>query len=281
MSQAPAESSPAPILIKEREDSILIARMNRPERMNAMGGGLREALEDAWFEFRDDPKLKVMIITGVGDRAFCAGADLRENDKKARELGAQSAQALIDAQRAAGIAPSFTANNFHLYKPVIAAINGWCLAGGCEMALGCDLRIIERHAKMGLPEVKRGMGAKATTHKLHFLTYLASGLEIVWTGDPVTAERAVELGLANEVVPTGQSVERAKEIARAICRRPMSYVQYHKERVFQSVGVPLAQALAMEQRYPPHQSEDYRRGLIASLASPLPGWAGAARPYEA
>ena len=274
MPQSQTENSPAPILIKEREEGILIARMNRPERMNAMGGGLREALEDAWFEFRDDPALKVMIITGVGDRAFCAGADLRENDKRARELGAQSAQALIDAQRSAGIAPSFTANNFHLYKPVIAAINGWCLAGGCEMAMGCDIRIIESHAKMGLPEVKRGMGAKATTHKLHFLTYLASGLEIVWTGDPLTADRAVELGIANEVVPTGHSVERARQIAREICRRPMTYVQYHKERVLQSLGVPLAHALAMEQRFPPHESEDYQRGLQASLESTLPGWPG-------
>jgi enoyl-CoA hydratase/carnithine racemase len=274
MSQSQTETAPAPILLKEREDGILIARMNRPERMNAMGGGLREALEDAWFEFRDDPALKVMIITGVGTRAFCAGADLRENDKKARELGAQSAQALIDAQRGATIAPSFTANNFHLYKPVIAAINGWCLAGGCEMALGCDMRIIESHAKMGLPEVKRGMGAKATTHKLYFLTYLSAGLEIVWTGDPVTAERAVELGIANEVVATGQSVERAKAVAREICRRPMSYVQYHKERLLQSLGVPLDYALAMEQRFPPHQGEDYRRGLQASLASKLPGWPG-------
>ncbi|MBM3343913.1 MAG: enoyl-CoA hydratase/isomerase family protein [Betaproteobacteria bacterium] len=269
MSQA---ETTAPILIKEREDGILIARMNRPERMNALGGGLREALEAAWFEFRDDDALKVMIITGVGDRAFCAGADLRENDKKARELGAQSAQALLDAQRSAAIAPSFTGNNFHLYKPVIAAINGWCLAGGCEMAMGCDMRIIERHAKMGLPEVKRGMGAKATTHKLHFLTYLASGLEIVWTGDPVTAQRAVELGLANEVVPTGQSVERARAIARDMCRRPLQYVRYHKERFFQSIGVPLDYALAMEQRFPPHETEAYREGLKASLAAKLPGW---------
>lgn len=274
MAKPASPASPTPLLIKERDEGIFIARMNRPERMNAMGGGLREALEDAWFEFRDDSKLKVMIITGVGERAFCAGADLRENDKKARELGAQSAQALIDAQRRAVIAPSFTANNFHLYKPVIAAINGWCLAGGCEMALGCDMRIIERHAKMGLPEVKRGMGAKATTHKLHFLTHLASGLEIVWTGDPVSAERAVELGIANEVVATGQSVARAVAIARDMCRRPMTYLQYHKERVFQSVGVPLAQALAMEQRYPPHLGEEYQRGLQASLKSTLPGWPG-------
>jgi enoyl-CoA hydratase/carnithine racemase len=78
--------------------------------------------------------------------------------------------------------------------------------------------------------------------------------------------------MANEVVPTGQSVERARAIARDICRRPMTYLQYHKERVFQSLGVPLAQALATEQRYPPHESEDYRRGLQASLAAKLPGW---------
>ena len=274
MVQAETEAPAAPLLIKEREEGILIARMNRPERMNAMGGGLSEALTEAWFEFRDDPALKVMILTGVGDRAFCAGMDLRDSDKRARQLGAQSAQALLEAQRSAQIPASIMSNNLRVYKPIIAAINGWCLAGGCEMALGCDLRIIESHARMGLPEVKRGMGAKSTTHKLYYLTYLANGLEIDWTGDPITAERAVELGLANEVVATGKSLERAKEIAREICRRPMTYVQYHKERVFQSLGVPLAYALAMEQRYPPHQGEDYRRGLQASLASKLPGWPG-------
>jgi enoyl-CoA hydratase len=272
MNEPQTVSTAAPILITQREDGMFVVRMNRPERMNALGGGLREALEQAWFEFRDDSKLKVMIITGVGDRAFCAGADLRENDRRARELGAQSAQALLDAQRGATIAPSFTANNFHLYKPVIAAINGWCLAGGCEMALACDLRIMERHAKMGLPEVKRGMGAKATTHKLYFLTHLASGLEMLWTGDPLTAERALELGLVNEVVPTGTSLERAKAIAREICRRPLSHVRYHKERFFQSLGVPLDHALATEQRSPPHESDEYQRGLTASLAAGVPGW---------
>jgi enoyl-CoA hydratase/carnithine racemase len=272
MAEPQVESAAAPILLTEREDGMLVARMNRPERMNALGGGLREALEQAWFEFRDDPALKVMIITGVGDRAFCAGADLRENDRRARELGAQSAQALLDAQRSAVIAPSFTANNFHLYKPVIAAINGWCLAGGCEMALACDLRIIEQHAKLGLPEVKRGMGAKATTHKLYFLTHLASGLELLWTGDPLTAGRALELGLVNEVVPTGASLDRAKAIAREICRRPLGHVRYHKERFFQSLGLPLDYALAMAQRFPPHESGDYQRGLAASLAAGVPGW---------
>jgi enoyl-CoA hydratase/carnithine racemase len=272
MTQASTEEPRAPLLIKERDGGVLIARMNRPERMNALGGGLREALNAAWFEFRDDADLKVMILTGTGERAFCTGNDLRESDQRAREIGAQSAQALLEAQRTASIVASITTNNFHLYKPVIAAVNGWCLAGGCEMALACDLRIVEAHARMGLPEVKRGMGAKATTHKLYFLTHLAAGLEIDWVGDPIPAERAVELGLANEVVPKGKSVERALEIARAMCRRPLDFLRYHKERVFQSLGMPLAYALALEQRFPPHESAEYRAGLAASLASKLPGW---------
>jgi enoyl-CoA hydratase/carnithine racemase len=274
MSEASTEANRPPLLIKEREGSVLIARLNRPERMNALGGGLREELNALWFEFRDDPDAKVMILTGTGDRAFCTGMDLRENDQRARDLGAQSAQALLESLRTAQIVPSLNTNNMFLYKPVIAAINGWCVAGGCEMAMGCDLRIIEAHARMGLPEAKRGMGAKATTHKLYYLTHLAAGLEIEWTGDPIPAERAVELGLVNEVVPKGKSVERALEIAQEMCRRPLAYLQYHKERIFQSLGVPLAYALAMEQRSAPHESTEYRRGLQASLASKLTGWSG-------
>ena len=274
MSEAATETQRPPLLIKERDGGVLIARLNRPERMNALGGGLREELNALWFEFRDDPDAKVMILTGTGDRAFCTGMDLRENDQRARDLGAQSAQALLESLRTAQIVPSLNTNNMFLYKPVIAAINGWCVAGGCEMAMGCDLRIIEAHARMGLPEAKRGMGAKATTHKLYYLTHLAAGLEIEWTGDPIPAERAVELGLANEVVPKGKSVERAVEIAQEMCRRPLAYLQYHKERIFQSLGLPLAYALAMEQRFAPHESAEYRRGLQASLASKLPGWSG-------
>jgi enoyl-CoA hydratase/carnithine racemase len=267
-------STPTPveqILLKEYEDGIFIARMNRPERLNAFGGGLPEALNQAWFEFRDDPDLKVMILTGVGNRAFSTGADLRATADRARETGAQTAAELF-TQRRTTIGASITSNNLHLHKPVIAAINGWCLAGGCETAMGCDMRIIEEHAQMGLPEVKRGMGAKATTHKLYYLTYLSAGLEMDWTGDPLTAEQAVRLGMANEIVPTGQSVERAKEIARMMIARPQTFLTYHKERIFQSIGLPLSYALAVSQRFPPHESEEYRQGLRASLVSSLPGW---------
>jgi enoyl-CoA hydratase/carnithine racemase len=237
-----------PALIVEREGPILIATMNRPERMNALGGGMTEGLNDAWFQLRDDPTLKVMLLTGVGDRAFCVGADLRASTERFQQMGARTAQEVLDADRVPVIRPAFTANNFGLYKPVIAAINGWCLAGGCEIALGCDLRIMEAHAQMGLPEVKRGMAAKTTTHKIHFLTFLPLGLEIEWTGDPLTAERALQAGLVNEVVPSGRSLERAKELARVIAEAPASYLRYHKERLFQSIGLPFQYALSTRER---------------------------------
>ena len=260
------------VLLRERDGEVLIATMNRPERMNAMGGGLPDAVNEAWLDFRDDPELKVMIITGAGDRAFCAGADLRQNDARARELGAQTAQAMLDAAHSRQIRPSFNGNNFGLWKPVIAAINGWCLAAGCELAMGCDLRIMEEQAKMGLPEVKRGMGAKQTTHKLHFLANLNIGLEMVWTGDPLTAERALELGLVNQVAPIGQSVEKAKDMARQICRYSSEYLYYHKLRTFQSIGLPLDYAMSVEQRFPPQNSEGYRHALERSIAATGTGW---------
>ena len=273
--QQPARESPQEppeVLLRERDGEILIATMNRPERMNAMGGGLPEAVTEAWLDFRDDPDLKVMIITGAGERAFCAGADLRQNDDRARELGAQSAQALLDAAHSRQIRPSFNGNNFGLWKPVIAAINGWCLAAGCELAMGCDLRVMEEQAQMGLPEVKRGMGAKQTTHKLFFLANLNIGLEMVWTGDSLTAERAHELGLVNQVVPKGQSVEKAKELARSICRYPAEYLHYHKLRLFQSIGLPLDYAMSLEQRFAPQDGAEYRQGLERSLAGDVFKW---------
>lgn len=263
-----------PVLIKERVGDILIARMNRPERLNAFGGGLPEALAQAWLDFRDDPGLKVMILTGVGDRAFSAGADLRRNDERAREMGASAGSALLNEGSQVAVVADFRVNNIRLFKPVIAAINGWCLAGGCELAMGCDLRIAESHARLGLPEVKRGMGAKTTTHKLYFLTHLNAGLELEWTGDPIDAERAYALGLVNEVVPTGQGVERALEIARDICERSPRYLEYHKERMFQALGVPIEYGLAVEQRFAPHLSPGYREGLEASLREGVPGWGG-------
>ena len=235
-------------VISERIGQVLVVKFNRPERLNALGGGMNAGLNDAWFALRDDPSLKAMVLTGVGDRAFCVGADLRDSVSRFQQMGAETAQVLLDADRSPTIRPAFTANNFFLYKPVIAAINGWCLAGGCEIALACDLRVMEEHALMGLPEVKRGMAAKTTTHKIHFLTALSFGLEMEWTGDPVTSSLALEMGLVNEVVAKGASLARAIELANKVSEASASYVTFHKERMLQSIGLPLEYALTSEER---------------------------------
>src|SRR5690606_20061580 len=106
-------------------------------------------------------------------------------------------------------------------------------------------------AQIGLPEVKRGMGAKATTHKLYFLTYLSLGLEMEWTGDPLTADRALAAGLVNEVVPTGNGLSRALEVAEEVSSRSMDHLVYHKRRFYESLGLPLDYALDLEQRSTP------------------------------
>jgi len=252
------ETAANEILIKERDGPVFIARMNRPERLNALGGGLSEAMNDAWFEFREDPSLKVMILTGVGDRAFCVGADLRRNDQRFRELGAESGRALLDADRQPRVRTSFTGNNLGLNKPVIAAINGWCLAGGCEIAMGCDLRIIEEHAQLGLPESKRSMSAKSTTHKIYFLTAMGLGLEMLWTGNPLTARRALEAGLVNEVVPTGSSLERARQLAKEMAAIATPILEYQKRVFFQNIGVPLSYALSSNDNVPSHIWDAFR-----------------------
>ena len=254
------------VLLREPEGPIIVATMNRPERMNAINRELRQALIETWLDFRDDPELRVMILTGAGDRAFSTGADLKEHDERAR-----TGLPLTEPVR--GFTDyDFMANNITLWKPVIAAINGWCLAAGCENAMACDIRIIEEHAQIGLPEVKRGMGAKATSTKLQYLARLGISLEILWTGDPIPANQAHQLGLVDQVVPKGQSVARAKEIARRICRWPQSYLRYHKERVYQSIGLPLDYALAMEQRTILEETEDYREGLNAISEKRPPAW---------
>lgn len=278
MTTAPVALNTAgePVLMKEYLDGgILIARMNRPERMNSLGGGLPEALNNMWWEFKDNDDLKVCIITGVGDRAFGTGADLRAFAAQAQSIGAADASAVLAAQAAArppGIGASVTSNNMHLYKPIIAAINGWCVAGSCEMAMGLDMRIMEEHAHIGLPEVKRSMGAQTTTRKQYFLTLMAMGREIGWTGDPLNADRALKLGYANEIVPTGKSVERSVEIARQMIAKPVEFLNWHKERFYDSIGLPIPYAYNFEQRYPPEDTAGFRAGLQASLKAGLPGW---------
>jgi enoyl-CoA hydratase/carnithine racemase len=203
-----------PVLLEKHEDGrIWVITLNRPERMNAISGALRHALYEYWEEFGKDRSARVAIITGSGDRSFCAGMDLRE-------------RAEYDARGERP--PTFRTvtpvnETLEVWKPVIAAINGFSLAGGFNLALQCDIRIAAEHAEFGIPEVRWNLGA-SWVQILPRLIGLGHALELAMWGDKrISAQRAYEMGFVNKVVPKEKLMEEAMDWAkRAINLAPRS-----------------------------------------------------------
>jgi enoyl-CoA hydratase len=185
------------VLLTERSGNVLVLTLNRPEARNALNPELKDQLIDAIHGADDDPDVRVVVLTGNGP-VFCAGMDL-----KAFAAGADF-----------GGLSQFYSEGFG--KPVIAALNGTALAGGFELALACDLIIASQDAKVGLPEVKRGLFAAGGGTTLSARIPLAIALELGLTGDPITADRAAEIGLVNKVVPAGEVRPEAIKLAERI-----------------------------------------------------------------
>src|SRR5581483_6316100 len=182
-----------PVILYDVADGIATITLNRPERLNALNPELMDAIQETMIRFRDDTDARVAILTGAGDRAFCAGADLRAFDDRA-----QTGAATISEQPLAGMAPpSFQLGSLEVWKPVIAAINGWCLAGVAELAISCDLRVMAEDTFIGFPEAMRGMGAKVATIRLPRLVPPAIAMEMLFTGENMTAQEAYRVGLVN------------------------------------------------------------------------------------
>lgn len=181
----------------ERHGQVLVVRMNRPERLNALNHEMRTELARTWTEFRHDPELEVAILTGAG-RAFCAGEDMKESLKDGAPGGRRPAMAdpFMDGT---------------LEKPVIAAVNGFALGGGCELAMACHIRIAAEAAKFGQPEVKLGIvPGYGGTQRLPRLVGKGRALQLLLTGEMIDAAEAYRIGLVNRVVPTGEVVEAAR-----------------------------------------------------------------------
>ena len=200
-------------LDKHEQGRIWVLTLNRPERMNAISVALRQALYGTWEAFARDADARVAIITGAGDRAFCAGLDLRERaEMTARDESPPPARTVNP-----------TNETFDLWKPVIAAVNGYCLAGGFNIALQCDIRIAAEHAEFGIPEVRWNLGA-SWVHILPRLIGMGHALELAMWGDKrISAQRAYEIGFVNKVVPKEKLMEEAMDWAkRAINLAPRS-----------------------------------------------------------
>ena len=206
-----------PDLIYEKRDGIALLTMNRPEKRNALSPQMMVQLADAWTDFRDDPDARVAILTGAGDKAFSAGADLGlliPLMSGARQPEDDWDKRVVSEPR---IGRTALLRGFELYKPVIAAVNGFALAFGMEILQATDLRVAAPHASFGLSEVKRGIiPAGGSLVRLARQISYAKAMEILLTGERIDAQEAHRIGLLNEIVPANRLLARAEELARLI-----------------------------------------------------------------
>ncbi len=214
------------LLYETRENGrIVVMTMNRPESMNALSGELMAAVADGWRRFAEDDEAWVAILTGAGDRAFCAGADLKET-ASARAKGGEVFRSSRTAM------PYPLAESMNLWKPTIAAINGYAVAGGWMLAQQCDIRIAAEHAEMGIAEARWNMGA-GWVHDLTRQIGIGHALELVLWGDKrITAQRAYEIGWVNRVVPAAKLMDEAMSWAERVLSLAPRAVRNFKEILY-------------------------------------------------
>jgi enoyl-CoA hydratase len=245
-------------LLYERKDTIGILTINRPEKMNALSNELTTELKQVLDEIDADKDLRVLVITGAGDKAFVAGADINELVDRDAVIGRQVSRFRQDL---------FSCIE-NLSIPVIAAVNGYALGGGLELALACNIRIAAEEAKFGAPEVKLGIiPGDGGTQRLPRLVGLGRAMEMVITGDFVDADEAYRIGLANRVVPAEELMDTTMALAKKIASRPPLAVKYAKEAVNRSQEGDAVSGYALESYL--HAlactTEDKKEGVAAFL----------------
>ena len=253
------------VLIYEKKDHIAYLTLNRPEAMNALNRELSTALGEAWADFNDDDDMWIAIVTGAGDRAFCAGMDLKE-------------RASMDAAGTTGQqqgTPRRTMSPGNIWKPIIAAINGYCLAGGFSIAQQADFRICADDAMLGVREVKRGL-MPGWSVGLPKLIGLAHALEIVLMGEYITPQRAYEMGFVNKVVPRAELMTETQKWAEIMIENAPLSVRGLKEALHRGFTLPAQEAsiIANHILYPVAVSEDIKEGPRAFAEKRKPAWKG-------
>ncbi|HZD50800.1 MAG TPA: enoyl-CoA hydratase-related protein [Silvibacterium sp.] len=230
------ETSYENILVDVR-DGVAVVTLNRPKVLNALNAALFAELESAIDEIAADLAVRAVILTGAGEKAFAAGADIQE-------LAQVSA---IEGQQLALRGQRLFSKIETLRVPVIAAINGFALGGGCELALVCTIRIASETAKLGQPEVKLGIiPGYGGSQRLPRLVGKGAGLKLILTGEMITAAEALRIGLVEEVVPADQLMARAEQVAKAIAAQAPLAVAKCLEAVHAGYDLPLGEALALE-----------------------------------
>lgn len=215
-------------LIVESKNNILVIKINRPEKLNALNNETLFELKDLFQNVNNDKSIKVVILTGTGNKAFVAGADIEEIsklDRTSAKLFSEFGQSVFN-------------NISKLQKPVIAAVNGYALGGGCELAMACHIRLASNNAKFGQPEIKLGIiPGYGGTQRLSRIIGLSKAFELMLTGDMINADEAFRLGLVNNVFPADELMNKCEELAVKISS--MSSVIIQKIMNATSVGMSL------------------------------------------
>lgn len=242
-----------------REGSVQVIRLNRPEARNALDPDTISALGTLFTAAESDDTIRAIVLTGAGDRAFCAGMDLR---------------AFAEGRRGGGEGPGTEVFQRRIYpKPIIGAVNGTAVAGGFELMLSCDIVVAADHALFGIAEVKRGLVAAGGGTALAKRIPLAVALELGLTGDFISAERALALGLINRVVPAERVMPEAMTLAATIGNNGPMAVRVTKQLIYEAFGAIDWQRIR-EACEPVFASEDAKEGATAFVERREPQWRG-------
>jgi enoyl-CoA hydratase len=256
---------PADDVFTEMDGNISWIRINRPQRRNALALDTMAKLADAFVAASENPDVWVIALTGMGDQAFCAGADLKEADALARE-GRSYPHPMTGSRR----------NIFELIletpKPTIAVINGVALGAGLELALACDLRIAVETAELGLPEARRGMGANFGSVILPRLIPRALAFAMLYSGESMTADRAESIGLINHALPASAFHDAARGyVAQIVANAPLT-LQRYKQMAVKGWELSLPAALRLDVGPNPYASQDRVEGVRAFMERRPPHW---------
>jgi enoyl-CoA hydratase len=254
-------------LLIEQDGAVAIVTINRPKVLNALNSQTIAELREAMLAFQRDAAVRAIVLTGAGDKAFVAGADINELAELTPIAGKEHARG---GQRVFDLIEQ-------LGKPVIAAVNGFALGGGCELAMACTMRLASDTARFGQPEVNLGIiPGYAGSQRLPRLVGKGLALEILLTGDMVPAQRAFEMGLVNRVVPAADLMTEARKLGAALASKAPVAVRYILEAVHEGLEMPLAQGQYLETALfgAIASTDDTREGTRAFLEKRKAEWKG-------
>ncbi|MFC2028156.1 enoyl-CoA hydratase-related protein [Chloroflexota bacterium] len=227
-------------VLYEKKGKIAYITLNRPEVLNALNLNTWNDLTESWMNVRDDPDVWIAIVTGAGEKAFCAGQDLKEL--------AQWMMIPEDKRPPVPVPDVTPMRGLEVWKPFIAAINGICTGGGLELAMACDIAIAADTARLGLAEVKQALiPGMSGTQRLPRLVPLRNALQLLITGDFIDAQEAYRIGLVNQVVPLAELMLTAEVLAQRICANGPLAVRAVKEAAYRGLDMSFADGLQLEQ----------------------------------